>query len=340
MIKRDQTREILEIKGRKLYFGYLSSRMEGLIGQFAEKRSIGEGLADFYPIRAVTILEVFTRAHVGSLIDHAKRYRDNAVQLTNNLKIDFSMGWEVQDRVITLGDIVAHSIPTTAFVQILGHFEAILDKKLRPLLTSAVDRVRIEIYQEPPQPIIPDYDSMVKSLIRLFEIRHVLCHEMPAKPVYEVSELEGLLKDASHFMKAMGEVLTFEKYGLVPLTQAAMNRAEAARLTELEEQLDRLTATIRSALKTSDDSMEALNLPDIHGGWQSCFDQVQGRWMEFRNADCDFITHLNRGGTIRPLLWASQACKLTEERIAALEDWIKVESSRLTIFDSYPSESR
>jgi uncharacterized protein YecT (DUF1311 family) len=118
-----------------------------------------------------------------------------------------------------------------------------------------------------------------------------------------------------------------------------MNRAEAARLTELEVQLDRVIATIRSALTKSDDSMKALNLSDIDASWLSCFDKVQARWIEFRNADCDFITHLNRGGTIRPLLWASHACTLTEDRIAALEDWIKVESNRLTIFDSGPNEA-
>jgi uncharacterized protein YecT (DUF1311 family) len=339
MTKRDQPKQILEVKERKLYFGSLSARMGQLISQFANGGSVGDGLADFYLIRAVTILEVFTRAHVGSLIDHAKVYRDNAFQIANNLKFDFSTVWEVQDQVITLGDIVAHNISTNAFVQIVGHFEAILNKKLRPLLTVAIDRVRVEIHGETPQPIIPDYDLMVKNLIRLFEVRHVLCHEMPAKPVYETSEVDDLLKDALRFMKALEEVLRFEKFGAVPLTQSALNEAKGAQLAELEERLGRVVANIKYALKRSDENMTALNVPGIDGGWLSCFEEAQNRWLEFRNADCDFVTHANRGGTIRPLLWAGHACFLSEERITELEDWVKLESSRMTVFDDLPNGS-
>jgi hypothetical protein len=125
------------------------------------------------------LLEVFTRGNIAELIDHGAEYANRAIELSKNLKMDFALVQGVQGRAITLGDIVAHSVSINSFGQMLGHFETLLDKKpLRTLLAGAVDRWTVEIKKEPPVPIIADFDALAHSLTRLFEVRHIVCHEI------------------------------------------------------------------------------------------------------------------------------------------------------------------
>jgi hypothetical protein len=90
-----------------------------------------------------------------------------------------------QGRAITLGDILAHNVPVNSFGQTVGYFETLLGKPLRPLLEAAADRWDTEVMKKSTGPIISDYDALARCLTRLFDVRHILCHEAPRKSVYE-----------------------------------------------------------------------------------------------------------------------------------------------------------
>jgi len=260
------------------------------------------------------------------LIDHTKHFTDRAVELSKNFKMDFAMVRDIQDRAITLGDIVAHSVPLNSFGQILDHFEMLLGKPLRPLLITVEDRWRTEVEKQPPKPIIPDFDALKKRLSRLFEIRHVLCHELPQSPVYSVDEVSDFLKDAVRFAHAIEEILTFEKYGLVPLTQSEMNKDASEKLKGRQQELDGLLISIRSYLGSRHQTLREFSLGEVDC-LLSRFDDTQEKWLAFRKANCDFAAEVYHGGTIMPLIWASTAENMTESRIAELQTWFDRESN-------------
>jgi uncharacterized protein YecT (DUF1311 family) len=325
MSLRDRTNEILEIKQRDSAGSeMIPYNLSALSMEWQNTAKDQESRPDFYLIRAVTMLEVVTRRWIAKLIDHSKEFTERAVELSKNFKMDFATVRDIQGRAITLGDIVSHSVPVNTFGQILDHFEILIGKPLRPLLSSAVDRWRVEIENEPPETIISDFDVLANHLGRLFKIRHILCHELPAKPVYSVTEVDGFLDDAAKFTKALGAVLNFEQYGLVPLTQTAMNIEASEKLTAAEEQLNSLLATVRAYLAKFGEV--PANFNRLGGTWLSCFNDAQEKWLTFRNAHCDSMTYLNQGGTIRNLLWALDATKITEERISFLRTWLEHES--------------
>ncbi len=291
-----------------------------------ENRTNTGSTPDFYVITAVTLLEVFTRANIAELIDHGMEYTNRAIELSKNLKMDFALVQSIQGRVITLGDIVAHSVSVNSFPQILGYFETLLGKLLRPLLVGAVDRWAIEIKKEPSKPIISDFDVLARSLTRLFEVRHILCHETPRKSVYEVGDVDEFLNEAIRFTKALEEVLTIERFGLVPLRQTDMNMAAGESLKKKEDELNQLLSEIRARVKDTDDKLSPLTAGSADDNWLHFLDDAEGKWLSYRNAQCDFATYLNRGGTIRPTLWAGEAARLTEIRIAELRSWLKQDS--------------
>jgi uncharacterized protein YecT (DUF1311 family) len=146
--------------------------------------------------------------------------------------------------------------------------------------------------------------------------------------VYAVSEVEGFLNEAIRFTKALEVVLSFEMFGLTPLTQTEMNIAAGKDLRKKEEELNQLLGEIRTKVKVTDDARSRSAAPSADAGWMHSLDDAQEKWLSFRNAQCDFDTYLNQGGTIRPTLWAGEASRLTNIRIAELRSWLRRESDR------------
>jgi hypothetical protein len=87
-------------------------------------------IADFFPIRAVTLLEVFCRAWIAALIDHGSPFAQRAGDLSRDLKFDLNLINAMQGRVITLGDIIAHNVPINSFAQICSIFTILLGNDL------------------------------------------------------------------------------------------------------------------------------------------------------------------------------------------------------------------
>jgi len=328
MSTRDRTGEILEVKKRNpLRHRFGSYSLESLKSQWEGTGKSEGAMPDFYVIRAVTLLEVFTRGNIAELIDHGPEYASRAIELSKSLKMDFALVQGIQGRAITLGDIVAHNVSVNSFGQMLGYFETLLDKKpLRALLAVTVDRWATEIQKYPSEPIIKDFDVLAHNVTRLFEVRHIVCHETPRKKVYAVSEVDDFLNEAIRFTKALEEVLTFEMFGLVPLTQTEINISASENLSKKEDELNQVLSETRSKVKVGDDATLPRAAESSDGSCLRSLDDAQEKWLLYRTAQCDFNTCHYRGGTIRPALWAGEATRLTELRIADLRSWLRLES--------------
>jgi uncharacterized protein YecT (DUF1311 family) len=317
---RDRAEQILEVKQRNMRgHGFLSYDLKALQWKWSKSKDRAEPTPDFYVIRAVTIIEVFARRNIAALIDHSEEYTQRAVELSKHFKMDFDLVRHIQGRAITLGDIVAHSVPVNSYGQIVGHFETVLGKQLRPLLTQAIDRWAVEIEGKARELIIRDYDKLAPRLAELFELRHILCHELPSAPLYGEGAIDEFLDCAIQFTKALEEILTFEQFGLTPLTQTDMNIRARENLLKTEEQMSSLLAQLRSHV-TENDHAADLPLPGKwEGTWVTCLDDAQAKWLLYRNAQCEFETYLNRGGTIQSMIWGKLAEKLTKDRVAELQ---------------------
>lgn len=285
-------------------------------------------MPDFYVIRTVTLLEVFTRRNLADTVDHDRRFTDRAVEFSKYVKIDFALLRDVQGKIITLGDILAHSVPVNSFGQIVAYFETLLGKPLRPLLETAVDRWETEIIKTSAGPIVEDYDAMARCLTCLFEVRHILCHEAPRRSVYEASEVDQFLDNAIQLAKALDAILTLERFGLVPLTQTGMNIAAAEELTRTEAEMNKLLSKIEARVREVDSKPISIPGYESDSSWLDHLKDAQEKWLAYRKAHCEFDTYLNRGGTIRSLLWGKEATRLTQLRISDLESWLRHDSER------------
>ncbi len=265
---------------------------------------------ELVPIRIVTLLEAFLRAWVETLVDHGAPYVERAANLKVDLKFDFAIAASVQGGIVTLGQLISHSIPLSRMDVIASVFEKLLEQDLFEAIAGAVDQREREREGNAAKPIIQDVAALRSTLGRLFEVRHVLVHEFPEKKPHQVEEVSGFFRAAVQFVAAVDEELTDRVHERWPSTQQGMNREAARRAQVAAEELQMLCVEVASTQK--DDTIHT----------------VQESWELFKDAEAKRQADWSAGGTIRPMLYHLAAESLTRARMKELQEWL----------DEYPKE--
>jgi uncharacterized protein YecT (DUF1311 family) len=259
---------------------------------------------DFFLIRAVTLLEVFSRDCLAQLIDNGSPYAERAVDLRMDLKIDLGFVQAIQGRVITMGEMIAHSISISTFAHISSVFKTILGKDLVAMISPAVRRPAVWELKKAPEQIITDSVGISGRLSRLFDIRNILCHEIRQEEVYDRREITAFLAAAEQFAAATSVMLDHMLYGDRPET--IEEEIEAAK-RELEEGQS-LLAEVYARVDGDGDQKHSRLLS-----------KSQRAWDTFRAAQCAFYADDARGGTAAAgLLSLLEADRLTQQRIDSL----------------------
>lgn len=292
-----KTRRGQERLGTELYY-----ELEGIQRLWAEKGETASEFADFVPIRIVTIIEVFIREVIRELVDHGQPYVDRAERLTKGTRIDFVFASHVHSRKLSIGDIVAHSISINNPTQIISYFSILIPDFTQKLKVSH-SRWSEDKESWPLPPIISDYDDTIARLARLFEIRHIVAHELPRRRMYETLEIDGLLAAAIEFLGSTDWVIVQSTRGELRRTQSAMNSHAGGELHDLDEEMIALMARLRER----DDLNREVLL------------ESQRAWEIFAEREADLHASLVEGGSMYPMIWASAKADVTRERIKALK---------------------
>lgn len=318
MSPRDRIQEISELRRRggwKPGFG-LPSRVEDFQRTWKEHRTRGQALADFVPIRLVTFLEVFVRSWVVVLVDHGPPFIERAETLSKkvNLKFDYAISRAIVGKRVSLGELLAHSLSTNRFEQIVDVFSTLLNVKLFDALKNVHDRARVELYGEPKVPIIQDMNQMCADLDRLFEVRHIATHELPQENFYDDQDLDRFFDAVSTFIRAADERLAFELHGNYPLTQIEMNAEASSEFDDLERDLE---STYAEVSKVVDD-------PDL-------LEQSQKLWSEYRRCEAELRSGINQPspGSIAPMIYFNEMSELSRQRNKQLRWWLEREEGEM-----------
>src|SRR5215469_11032103 len=89
-----------------------------------------------------------------------------------------------------------------------------------------------------------------------------------------------------------------------PQSQIEMNDCAAKEFHDADQKLNKLYAELSRKLEP--DRLEKLK-------------EAERAWIKFRDADCDFQTYLNRGGTIYPMVYNGCLTENAKNRIKQLE---------------------
>ena len=305
MAGRDRVAEIIDIKRRgQRQATRLHGELELLERKWNRLQKASTEAADFFPIRAVTLLEVFCRAWIAQLIDRGAPYAEHAVKLVKDFKIDYGLVRAVEGRKVSLGDFVAHGVSLNSFSQICACFTTLIGADLLSEVAKAT------AWKDGPSSnlLIADIKWVSCTLVRLYEVRHVLCHEYPESEVYQDKEIAGFLKAAGDFAGATDAVLTKLAFGTVPIPPAAeMVKTATTELEESEQLLAEVSARIEGNV-------------DLRG--LKLFRKSQVEWIKFRRAAAEMRGDNARGGSLSRYLRLLEAIVLTEARIDQLKPYL------------------
>ena len=189
-----------------------------------------------------------------------------------------------------------------AITDVLG---TLLEEKLFVSISTVHDRWSVEVEGKADQPIIVDIERLKRTLFRLFEVRHILVHEMPQTSPHTVDDVDDFLRSATLFVQAADEMLNTRLHGKYPLNQREMNRDAAARLDAATDELTALCQLIASEY-----------------GSTTIFD-VQSVWEVFRDAEAKRQSEVFLGGSMQPMIHSLAAERLTRMWIEELQSWME-----------------
>lgn len=207
-----------------------------------------------------------------------------------------------------MGQLIAHSVSLNRLDAIVAVFDTLLGVNFFDELGQVRRRT---ITERPTGPIIEDLPALRRSLGRLFKLRHILVHELPAKKPYKSPEIGQFLEAAQKFVEAADETINTILDGDYPLTQTEMNTASGADFHAADGELSKLCKEIAQVSQS-----------------ETIF-AVQERWQAFRKAEADRQTEKFGRGTIRPTIRNVIAQDLTRTRIAELRRWLEDEQDEL-----------
>lgn len=256
----------------------------------------------FVPIRLVTILEVFLREVIAELVNGEDVAFERVDKLVKGAKIDLAFAAHVNRRELTIGDFVAHSVSLNGVDGIMNIMATLIDGFAGKLAT-AHPRWSEEAEEWPLAPTVADYDATMAALGRLFEVRHILTHELPSEIAFDAKELPTFIEAVQSFIKATDWTVVEILHGSVPKTQIAMNMVADEDLRGHEEELE-------SVLKR----VEAL--PGIDG---DALREAQSAWADFAERQACLVASQVEGGSMYPLLWASEKAALARDRTTQLK---------------------
>jgi hypothetical protein len=271
-----------------------------------------ERMADFVPIRLATIMEVYVRETVRKLIDSDPKYMDRSEPLTKNIKLDFILLKSLQGRRVSLGDIIAHSLPISSLAHILSIYGTLLPS-FKEKLPESRERWTEDRDLSSSPPILNDVDRVLSIIERIFEVRHIVTHEMPSQPPYAIDEIPEFLTSTRDFLSATDWILIGEAKGDVPRTQMAMNMSASEGLNLVMQQMEEVAAEVQT-------------LGDVDS---EAFEASQKAWETYADAEAALHAAPVQGGSMYPMVLASQKALITRARIEALRWWLEREEGDL-----------
>ncbi len=258
-------------------------------------------LAEFIPMRIATCVEVYVREVIRELIDSGSPYVETAGKLAKTAKLDLVFAAHLTGQKLSIGDFVAHSVSVNSIDGVISSLSNLVVDFV-PKVKLAHARWKEETENWPLDPIIVDYDKTISALAQMFEVRHVLTHELPDSPPVDNLDIEWMCEAASGFIDACDWVVVAELHGAVPRTQVAMNINAGERLNEVLQELE---STVEQAALLSGLSGAMIN-------------ETQAKWREFAELEASLIASQVEGGSMYPMLWSSANEDLVRDRISQL----------------------
>ena len=185
MTKRNFKDEILNLKERDEFANgiFESTRLDNLLCFInmakTDNNSTFTELYKYIPIATVACFESFSRTSIKSLIDKGEPYSVNITKFNgqNNLKFDFEIVKDLQKNSFTIGELISHILPCNNLTEFNSNISKVLGEDLLESLKNYKPHLGNDLNLTYTNKFKENFNGIIKSIVRLFELRHIFCHE-------------------------------------------------------------------------------------------------------------------------------------------------------------------
>ena len=156
-------------------------------------------LIKYIPIGMVASIQGYFSLAIRDIIDYGSPYRNNILKLKKDIKFEMEPILGVFDKKITLGEFVSALLPIRNLEVINGYMSSLLDIKFLDELRNQI----LPASKKGSQFNFADYaDIAFANIPKLFEDRHIYCHELAPLVKLKLTESKKLFNSASLFVIA------------------------------------------------------------------------------------------------------------------------------------------
>jgi|SRR5918992_4973702 hypothetical protein len=310
---RDIIEDIAQVRQRR-QFGHamaeLPFRLFALEHAFRGHDQKNDELTRYFPVGLVACIEGYFRMAIKELVDAGDPYLSNAERLTSSLKLDFTLIRAIHGKVVTVGELVGHSVPLSRLDHIEAAMTGLLGGSFLARTRVVSDRWEHEVHGKPISPILADPDKVFADVAKTFELRHIISHELASAHAIEYSQVGQCFESCVAFLRAADELISETLQPNAPLTQSAMNIAAGNSLREARSVLSQVANEIRARL--SGEEIEK-------------FDASLAAWEQFCTAWAEFDAMQVEGGTMWPSVRAGSEEALVRSRTQELRTYRRMD---------------
>jgi hypothetical protein len=288
--KRNLLKEIEEIKYRRGdQYDYLTHPLVRnlqaatyRIGELQKSFELGvqagnyDGeLLKYMPVGLVATLEAFFRGVIGQFIDFGPPYVERITKFakSENIRSDIDYLIALPQKRVSIGEFVSHQVKINNLGNIVKYMTGLLEQDFWNSLKEMTDSESKELILKKP-------DEAYQNIMAMFEMRHIIAHEMHFYLRPQLSVLEESLKNSLDVVNATGELSTTLMN--IPVTLKEKLDHSRDKLRSLQAELAALTEKVRKRMKAKGD--------------EDGFEHENKAWQNFSNAHTGFAGWL-RGGT-------------------------------------------
>jgi len=227
-----------------------SWRMSSLIQSFNDSAKHREEVIRYYPIAVVAVLDGYFRARLPSLIDSGDPFRANAVEKYSEVKLNLQLGEALSTRRVSLGELIMNSVGISSFQSLVHILTNITG---RPNCLAEIAQVAPKSFDSKARrPFITSPNDAWARLSKVFELRHILCHELAPDLSVDESETRLLLLAAQEFVRASAAWIEDLESPNVRKLIVERSRSQSARLAEAERRTSALLKGVSQLLDSSE----------------------------------------------------------------------------------------
>ena len=271
--------------------------LEHWLRSFSDGEALPEetSLYGYIPIRLVALIEDSIRDEYSHIIDD-KRYRKNLTEvIAKNIPLNVEILSILQDDVISIGEYFSYSLSCNGIENIINNLSKLLGCNFRDELTSKLG----------------DSTSFVFEVIsKIFEERHVLCHESSIEPDYDKKTIISYIHAVFLLLNAIRDIVQDKLYPKVPQTTADMISETKAEYDAVDKELTEIIQMIK------DNDTEGMIVE------MGCLDFIEN-WKRYRDDRAENDSKSFEGGSMQPIIYLGSKVTTTKWLIKELKSTYK-----------------